>query len=271
MPTIPADAECGMGAFQTLRGMDSSSTLVKHLLNGVKNGPYGVAAPAFLERLANERSAQPKELRKYLREIQDEFLAKAVPEGADSQVGRVGERFALFASAGELGIKYGVLPWPKGEAIAANLACFKAWLRHRGGTDSAEATKAVQGARQFIEKHGEARFTPVMPPSRSLPFNDETVPEHPTYNRAGFRKTGEGGMQMFIFFEEAWKEVFHGADPEAAAKAIAAAGFLVRDKGRHISENSIGCLELKAAPASTLSAAQSLAGSLAEEDPASPQ
>jgi uncharacterized protein (DUF927 family) len=59
---------------------------------------------------------------------QRDFLATYVPAGADGQVQRVAQRFALIAAGGELAVAADVLPWLKGEATAAAARCFDAWL-----------------------------------------------------------------------------------------------------------------------------------------------
>ena len=52
---------------------------------------------------------------------QVEWMVKAItdqicPKGADGQVRRVARRFALVATAGEMAISFGVVPWPKDTA-----------------------------------------------------------------------------------------------------------------------------------------------------------
>ena len=76
---------------------------------------YGHAGRAFLENLTRDK-----------RDWQAHYDAfKAMSEftvgGADGQVKRAASKFVV-AMAGELAIEYGIVPWPKGDAIKAVIA-----------------------------------------------------------------------------------------------------------------------------------------------------
>ncbi|MDP3426132.1 MAG: hypothetical protein Q8S17_01970 [Humidesulfovibrio sp.] len=89
---------------------------------------------AFLQHFTVDRD----NLARQAREIMRSFETNNAPVGADGQVRRVCGRFALVAAAGELGVSFGVLPWPTGEASRAAATCFKAWVDQRGGIGTTE-------------------------------------------------------------------------------------------------------------------------------------
>jgi hypothetical protein len=57
---------------------------------------------------------------------------------ADGQVKRAVSKFALVAMAGELAIEYGIVPWPKGDAIKAAAEMFDAKTAYRRGIEGRE-------------------------------------------------------------------------------------------------------------------------------------
>jgi uncharacterized protein (DUF927 family) len=154
------------------------------------------------------------------REVMGAFLAAHVAKDAGGQVRRAAGRFALVAAAGELAAACGILPWQPGEAERAAAACFRAWRAARpGGDGAAEDAAAVAAVRAFIGAHGESRF--------------QTLGEHNDpearniINRAGWKKRDGEGWR-FLILPETWRrEVVAGMDPEAAARALHRAGFLV--------------------------------------------
>jgi putative DNA primase/helicase len=133
-----------------------------------------------------------------------------------------------------------VLPWPEGEALRAAGACFAAWLDERGGAGPAEEQAALAQVRAFIEMHGEARFTALVPPSSG---NELEVPiDARTVNRAGFRRRTSEDVE-YLVLPEAWKsEVCRGLDPKWVADLLAERGFLlgVTPRSRSISERIPG-------------------------------
>jgi hypothetical protein len=83
-------------------------------------------------------------------------VQRYVPVGADGQVHRVAQRFALIATGGELAVAAGVLPWSPGEAFAAAARCFTDWLNARGGIEPAEVRDGIDQVRSFVDD--AARF-----------------------------------------------------------------------------------------------------------------
>ena len=231
---LPADAGADMGIFQNLHGRLTPAALAEELKRAAQRH-HGIAARAFLARLATDRGAIGAELRETLEVLRAAFMAEHVPDGAAGQIRSVAGRFALIGAAGELARDYGVLPWPEGEALRAAGACFTAWLVERGGTSSGEDATALAQVRAFLEAHGESRFTLLTAPL----FGDEpAAPEVArTINRAGFRRlTGSGHTERweYLILPETWKtEVCKGLDAKRTAEMLARRGFLIGGTQRH--------------------------------------
>jgi uncharacterized protein (DUF927 family) len=216
---IPADTG-RYGLFGELHGFPDARALAD-ALRAAAGRYYGTAGLAWLEQLA----ADPDGFAAAAREVVETFSAAYVPAGADGQVLRAAQRFALVAAAGELAAGAGVLPWPPGEAERAAAVCFAAWLEARqGGDGRAEDATAIAAVRRFLIMHGAARF-------ETVGANDETSGER-IASRAGWKKRAEGCWR-FIIPGEVWRaEVVPGLDPEAAAAACRRAGHLIPQSER---------------------------------------
>lgn len=118
---------------------------------------YGSAGPAFVAEIASRFD----EVRDDLAQMKEHFIRSSVPQGADGQVHRAAERFALIAAAGEMATQLGIVAWEPGEAIAAAQAIFAEWIAARGGAGAKEELDAVVRVREFLAAHGETRFDPV--------------------------------------------------------------------------------------------------------------
>lgn len=237
---LPADAGAGMGVFQKLHGRAGAAAFAEEL-RGAARAHHGIAARVFLARLAQDRAANPAELRDTLALLRDTFLTERVPADAAGQVRSVVGRFGLIGAAGELARIYGVLPWPEGEAMRAAGACFAAWLAERGGTGAGEDAAALAQVRAFLEAHGESRFTPLFPPSPDAqPGAEPTAPDFArTVNRAGWRRRvsgaeGKGERWEYLILPETWKgEVCKGLDAKRTAELLAGRGLLLGGTERH--------------------------------------
>jgi hypothetical protein len=223
MPTLRADAGAGLGAFQALHGEADGAAFAERLEAAARR-LHGTAGPAFVERLAELRAADPESLAARLNRRMEAFAERLTAAGSDGQVRRLARNFALLAVAGEEATELGVLPWPPGEAFRGVAACFRGLIEQRGGLGRAEDRAALEQVRAFLERHGEARFQGC----------DGEVGAIPVRDRAGFRRR-DGDVWEYFILPGAWRdEVCRGLDPAAAAKALEQAGCLVRDpKGKH--------------------------------------
>jgi uncharacterized protein (DUF927 family) len=160
--------------------------------------------------------------------MMQKFCDEFVPAGADGQVTRVAQRFALVAVAGELAQLFGIVPWEPGEAIKAAGKCFKDWLRERGGIGDAETAGGIEQVRATLQADGMARFIPAWAQEEQ-----ERTPI-PQREVAGFRRQTEDGWEFFIT-TTAWKEICAGYNSTMLARTLRDGGWLVPDSdGRHM-------------------------------------
>jgi putative DNA primase/helicase len=225
---IPADAGAGMGIFENLHGFPSGKALSVHLNSAVKQY-HGTAGRAFLAAIV----PQIDEIRKDAPVMMRNFCNEFVPAGADGQVQRVAQRFALIAVAGELAQVFGILPWEPGEAVKAAGKCFKDWLRQRGGIGDAETTGGVEQVRAVLQADGMARFIPAWE-QQELGDSPHMRAPIPQRDVAGFRRKTEDGWEFFVN-STAWKELCAGFDSKMLAKTFRDRGWLQpHTDGRHI-------------------------------------
>lgn len=155
---IPADAGAGLGMFEDLHGAAEPEPFIQALRSGTGRA-YGTAAPAFLDYLVCLVAAEPdlgERLRDWVRSLVAEWM-EAAPN-ASGQVRSVARRFALVAVAGEMATEAGITGWDPTEAADAARVCFFAWLSERGTPGAREDAQAVAQLRDFLTRHGDARF-----------------------------------------------------------------------------------------------------------------
>ena len=214
IPVLPVGLD---QTFERWQGFESSKALADHLRLATRRS-YGTAARAFLQNLCKATDAEllALEARKA------EWARRHNPRGADSQVGRVIDRFALVALAGELAAEWGIAPWPTGNASWAVSTCLTAWIVHRGGVGSGEFERGIAAVLGFLERHGAARFS------------DWEHAGERIVNRAGFRRRDGQDRIDYLFHAEGWKDACEGFNPRDVARACAERGLLevVQESGR---------------------------------------
>jgi putative DNA primase/helicase len=204
------------GAFDELCDAQNPSIYVEKIYSSCQQF-YGVAGRAFISTLIRSKEATLSTLRALI----NEFCKKYAPNGANGQVLRVIKRFALVAAAGEIAASFSILPWQKGKAIHAVLNCAKSWLEARGGTQSHEEREALAQVRHFFERYAESRFA----------LWNETVQEtnFKIFDRAGFKKITDSGIEFYVFTKTFREEICKGLDPIFVAKICMKQGLLVPD------------------------------------------
>lgn len=254
LATIPADAGHGYGLFEELHGFETPKDLADHVARA-SDQYYGVAAMEFIRHTAENADR----MRDTVSGMIAALVADWVPQGSDGQVSRVAQRFALVGVAGEVASEAGCTGWGEGHAIQAAHACFKAWVRERGGVGNAEATAMIRQVRGFLEAHGDARFTWVQR------VDDDHAGK--TMHRAGFKRSlsadravntdreymAEYGEKMtaadaersateFLVLTEPFRnEVCRGFDHRAVARVLAGMGVLrPESNGRADSKVRVG-------------------------------
>ncbi|WP_052359996.1 DUF927 domain-containing protein [Solidesulfovibrio alcoholivorans] len=211
---IDADAGAGLGLFENLHGFPDGDAFSRHLKEAAKRA-YGVVLRAFLEKLA----ADYDDAMRVVPALITTFTAEHCPAGADGQVRRVCNRFALVAAGGECGAAYGVLPWPKGEATQAAARCFRDWLALRGGTGASETQAGLAQVRAFFQAHGSSRFE----------VWGNQADESKTINRAGFRRKDKltGAWEYYVPAAVFKSEIARGHDDRRLVKELVERGLVI--------------------------------------------
>jgi putative DNA primase/helicase len=229
MPAIPAEPEGFTGTvFETNHEHEGGAALSKYIEQQAALN-YGHAGLAFLEYVTRDFDA----VRERLREGMGAFRLAHLKEWADGQVGRIADRFALVAVAGELATEYGLTGWPQGWATRAAVACFHGMVKLRpGGFGSGEEASMLRQARTYFAEHGEDRFG-----DWERAENDDSHRPN-TQQRAGWRKTtkdaaGDAAETTWYVLPDVFaKQVCEGGDREAMLRLLRDRGHLMPDKGR---------------------------------------
>lgn len=219
---ISADAGAGMGMFETLHGFGSADEFAQHL-KAAAQANYGAAAREYLTAIVPDIDG----VKQAVRDIISGFVDQYVASGADGQVSRVAQRFGLIAAGGELATSVGILPWNRGDAVAAAGKCFEDWIALRGGIEPTEAREGVEQVRAFLMANGMARFIPAWE-------DGEGASRIPMRDVAGYRRREGDGWDYFIT-GPAWKEeVCRGMDARRVASVMKQKGHLLTDDGPHL-------------------------------------
>ncbi|MDH4870520.1 DUF927 domain-containing protein [Pseudomonas sp. BN515] len=196
-------------AFDEVHGMTGqefhrvlSDTVVQH---------YGHLGPSFVEQLVEqpERDA----LLAAFQQVRERFHTES------SQAGRVADRFAIMALAGEMAISQQLLDWPAGTAEQARRQLFNEWLA-RMGDGNAEDRQILRGIADFIALHGDSRFSSI-----HAQVADNTVRE-----RAGYFEL-EFDRRLFLFNSPALAQAAPGFGAERVVRALMTAKALAKTDG----------------------------------------
>jgi len=192
------------GAWDDLHGM-ASGTVFSDAIKQSAVTHHGHAGRAFLEKLTRD----DRDLNDYLDRI------KTLPGfgGGEGQDKRAAARFALYALAGELATEYGLTGWPEGEAIKAATEGYMAWHSLRG-TGNDERRQILGRVSEFIERHGDGRF------SDELSDHEARI-----LNRAGWWRDSTG-ERTYLFTSEGLREALKGFEFKAALDELQKAGAL---------------------------------------------
>ena len=213
MLDIPADRGKGFGVFSNA-GAETTAGGLADMFKIAGSTNYGTAGPEFVRRVI--RTGVGK-IADSARKRIDAFVVANVQNGADGQVRRAAQRFALVAAAGELATALGITPWAKGRATKAAVWAFRQWLQGRGGVEAAEVRQAIEQVRRFIEQYGDSRFDV-----------HGHADARPAPDRAGWR-AGSGDVEEWMIPPETWKsEVCAGLDPKLVARTLSERNMLRR-------------------------------------------
>jgi len=200
------------GAFNELHDKKDGRELSDYLQTA-SNKYYGVAGVEFLKKLVSET-----------RNLDEQFneCVKAFIDGEPitSQEARGAKRFALAAMAGELATDYGMTGWKEGDALAGVQECFKKWRLDFGKGDI-EETQCLQAIKDFIERFGDSKFSPV----NSL-GNERII------DRAGYYTTDTNSLTVYLFNDAGMKEATKENGLKRTIEALVKHKWLIKD-GRH--------------------------------------
>lgn len=191
-------------AFDDVHGLTGQD--FHRVVNDAVAQHYGHVGPAFVESLIQ----QPEDLHSAFRQVREAFGTES------SQAGRVADRFAIMALAGESAIRRNLLNWPKGTAIKACRLLFNEWLLTTGD-GNAEDRQVLRGIADFIALHGDSRFSDVRAEHANL-----TVRE-----RAGFYEV-EDDKRLYLFNTPALLEAASGFSKERILRTLLGASVIVK-------------------------------------------
>lgn len=193
-------------AFDELHGLEGAD--FHRQLTVAVGANHGHIGPAFVEKLLASDD------RPGLLEDFAGIRAQFVEDNA--QAGRVADRFAVIALAGEMAIAYDLLPWSPGTALADCQLLYGEWLSRVGG-GNAEDRQILAGILDFIDKHGSSRFSNV----------EDQTPDSKVFNRAGYWEV-VGTKRLYLFNKSALTEAAHGHGLARVVKALEGAGALAK-------------------------------------------
>lgn len=142
------DINAGMGEYGVFDHLHEMSTPAD-FANNIKTaaaGYYGTPLRVFLQHLVAVCSSVASRIERI-----SESFKECCLKGADGQVIRVSDRFALVAAAGELAIEWGIFPIRPGSALAASRKSFEQWLEQRGSVASHESKASLEHVRNFLQ------------------------------------------------------------------------------------------------------------------------
>lgn len=193
-------------AFDELHGLEGAD--FHRQLTVAVGANHGHIGPAFVKKLL--ASDDSPGLLEDFAGIRAQFVED------NAQAGRVADRFAVIALAGEMAIAYGLLPWTPGTALADCQLLYGEWLSRVGG-GNAEDRQILAGILDFIDKHGSSRFSDV----------EDQTPDTKVFNRAGYWEV-VGAKRLYLFNKSALTEAAHGHGLARVVKALEGAGALAK-------------------------------------------
>lgn len=193
-------------AFDELHGM--TGEVFHRTLTVAAGKNFGHLGVAFVERLVAGRDRD--ELLEGFAKVRAQFKVE------NAQAGRVADRFAVIALAGELAIAHSLLPWPVGTSLADSLMLYREWL-DRVGNGNAEDRQILAGITSFIERHGSSRFSDVHARETDIRV----------INRAGYWEI-EPQRQLYLFYKSGLLEAAAGFSLSRIVKALDAAGAIAK-------------------------------------------
>lgn len=205
------------GVFDELHGHLTGTSLSDSIKRATAKH-YGHAGRKFLSALA----MSPTDFAAKLAEVRAD--PRLNPPGMEGQEQRVAARLALVALAGQLATRCKLTGWDEDAPIQAAALALEIWRNDRPkGND--EPNAILQQLQDFIDKHGDSRFSPANSDGDGYPV---------VRDRAGWF-LGAGGHRTYLFTAGGLREALSGFDYRRALDVLASERILVvqgKDKAR---------------------------------------
>ncbi len=183
------------------------------------NTDYGHAGPAFVKRLIVEHKTT--NLASELTKIMQAFESETNPLTAQER--RVARSFAVVALAGELAIRWEIVPWRKGHAYVAMQELFGIWRASQPqAPHGMETAQILSRISKFIDNHGNSRFLDIhwVKPSAYAEDNPKIQ------NQAGYFEHDKLGGKIYLFTSSGLQEAIGNFKIDRAVQAVQAVGGL---------------------------------------------
>jgi putative DNA primase/helicase len=215
---VPVQAKYGL--FDDLHGYANGKLFSEALLQSCHKY-YGYAALMFVEALINKMPALDLHARL-------ETCYQQLGSDLSAQEGRVARTFACVALAGELATEWNILPWKKGEALAAARNIFDRWRKSQPqSTKSREHAQILEKIVDFISAHRDSRFSDINWAPYYPQHGHLTNPEPIIRDRAGYWDDSSG-ERIYLFSSSGLKEATKGFELKRVTKALEDAGAFTR-------------------------------------------
>lgn len=219
LPSIPADTGSGWYTIEDLHGCNDGKEF-SGKIKGSARLYYGSAGVAFLEKLVGDYPTIEADIKTSISDIVKIFnLSSSHPP----EVGRVAERFALVAYAGELATEYGVTGWKPGASLFAAQRCFNAWWAQSDGSVGYDEQNLLYQISTYLQTYGGSRFP-----------NCDTHPDDlaKVQCRSGFTRVEAGELQYLVESGAFRNELCKGFNLKWATKALIKKGWLIPGSDR---------------------------------------
>ena len=212
LPSIPSNAEQGLGIYDRLHGFPNGAALSEHL-NEAAAGQHGTIGRAFIAALQNNPAVLQT-----AKERQNAFM-QTLPE-LNGQARTVALRFALAAAALETAAAHGLITIPAGAAMTAVRLCFDSW-HERAGKGKYEDETIIAQAEAFMNIH-----------AHGMRFSDWSD-HHTNHDHAGYRKQAGEDTEYWINPPTFEIEICGGYDKAKTCEVLHAVGWLLKaENGR---------------------------------------
>ncbi|MGQ6014363.1 alkaline-shock protein [Serratia marcescens] len=213
MVQIPSETGA-YGAFELLHGFSGGKEFAEHLEQASKqyHGAPFRDWIRFLTGNLQDITSRAKTMKK-------DFERSLLPADSGKQVGRIVDRFALLAVAGELATEAGITGWQPNDAYNGAKMCLEAWLKDRGHSANQEEADALEKVRRFITANQYTRFAD---------WEDE---KNRPANMVGYRRVIRGSntteaTTTFYILPSGWKEICGTSDHKKTATLCREAGWI---------------------------------------------